>query len=374
MRVLGISPLDKDSTATFMEDGRVVFACAEERLSRVKLQDGFPARAVKLGFERTGWSPDSIDVVAYAFFDGDGEAALIRAALEEDGQVHRSNCTAGSLRRFYDVSHNGYHVDRTHQIPGIDREPLEFVPRKSLFKRLAYNLAARFASLDWRLHRHYFQKWAEVAIADHHLRTRQLLEGLSAYGLQGKLRRFNHHDTHAANAFYASGYDEALLVTFDGYGSGNCGGVYVGGPQGIRPLHKYRFPNSLGQFYEHVTSGLGFRPNRHEGKIVGLAAYGNPAHLRDVLAQRFDCRDGDIRIRASLNYLFTRSLAQHFAKRDVAAAYQRVLEEIGAESIRWWLRKTGMNKVAMSGGVHANVKFNQRVREIDGVESVFVFH
>ena len=54
MRVLGISPLDKDSTVSFMEDGRVVFACAEERLSRVKLQDGFPHRAMKLGLERTG--------------------------------------------------------------------------------------------------------------------------------------------------------------------------------------------------------------------------------------------------------------------------------------------------------------------------------
>ena len=71
MRVLGISPLDRDATASFLEDGRVIFACGEERLSRVKLQDGFPARAVELGLKATGWSPESIDAVAYAFFDGD---------------------------------------------------------------------------------------------------------------------------------------------------------------------------------------------------------------------------------------------------------------------------------------------------------------
>src|SRR5262245_60906981 len=118
MRVLGISPLDKDATATFLEDGRVVFACAEERLSRVKLQDGFPGRAVKLGFERTGWGPASIDVVAYAFFDGDGEAALIRQALEKDARAHRSDCTAGSLRRLRTVMSNGYHNDRSVPIPG----------------------------------------------------------------------------------------------------------------------------------------------------------------------------------------------------------------------------------------------------------------
>jgi len=57
MKVIGISPLDKDATVSFMEDGEIVFACGEERLSRVKLQDGFPARAMKMGFARTGWKP-----------------------------------------------------------------------------------------------------------------------------------------------------------------------------------------------------------------------------------------------------------------------------------------------------------------------------
>src|SRR5207249_11845873 len=97
MRVLGISPLDKDATVSFLEDGRVVFACAEERLSRVKLQDGFPHRAVRLGLGRTGWDPASIDVVAYAFFDGAEEARLMRAALRRDARVNRPGATAASL-------------------------------------------------------------------------------------------------------------------------------------------------------------------------------------------------------------------------------------------------------------------------------------
>src|SRR5438270_71555 len=83
-------------------------------------------------------------------------------------------------------------------------------------------LVARFPRLDWWLHRHYFRKYVAEATADHQRRTQELQEGLAAFGLEGKLRRFNHHDTHAANAFYASGYPEALLVTLDGYGSGNC--------------------------------------------------------------------------------------------------------------------------------------------------------
>lgn len=373
MRVLGISPLDKDATASFLEDGRVVFACGEERLSRVKLQGGFPHRSVRLGLEKTGWDPAAIDAVAYAFFDGEGEGRLMRQALDKDAQVHRSDCTAASLQRLRAACSNGYAVDRTQLIPGLPTEQAEFMPRKSLIKRSIYTWTAASPWLDWQNHRRLFRHWVKESAADHARYTRELLAGLTEYGLEKKLRRFHHHDTHAANAFYASGFDRALLVTFDGYGSGCCGGVYTGGPAGITLLHRFDFPNSLGHFYEQVTSGLGFKPSRHEGKIVGLAAYGQPEHLRQVLLERFECEEGDIRIRAGMNTFFVRALADRFAKRDVAAAYQRVLEEVGATTIRYWLRKTGLTQVAVSGGVHANVKLNQRIREIDGVEAIFVY-
>lgn len=356
-----------------MEDGHVLFACGEERLSRIKLQSGFPDRAVQLGLERTGWDPATIDVVAYAFFDGNGEASRIANSFDLDNKVHKPNATSASLNAYHKASRSAYKVDRRQAIPGFTSEQHEFVPSKPLWKRLVYELTCRFPQFDWRLHRKYFREWLRTATEDHYLRTRQLEEGLARFNLTGKLKRFDHHDTHAANAFYGSGFDQALLVTFDGYGSGNCGGIYVGDASGVRPAQKFPFPNSLGIFYEHVTSALGFRPNRHEGKIVGLAAYGDPNILRETLRNRFLCESGNMQIRAGLNYLFTRCLAQHFAKRDVAAAYQRVLEEIGVETVRYWLQKTGLKKIAMSGGVHANVKFNQRLREIPEVDEVFVY-
>lgn len=373
MRVLGISPLDKDATVSFLEDGRVVFACAEERLSRVKLQDGFPYRALELGLARTGWEPASIDAVAYAFFDGQTEARLIRRAYDLDRKAHAPESTAESLGRLREALATDPTPDRRVPIPGFERERDEYMPRKSWFKQSVYDFVARSPRLDWAAHRHLFRRWMRAASADHAVRTRQLLVGLAQYGLTDKLRRCHHHDTHAANAFYASGFDQALVVTFDGYGSGCAGGVYVGDAAGLRPLRRFDFPNSLGLFYEQVTSGLGFRPSRHEGKIVGLAAYGNPDVLRAVLRARFDCADGDVRTRAAFDHYFTRELAQRFAKRDVAAAYQRVLEDVATEAIGYWRDKTGLTKVALSGGVHANVKLNQRVREIEGVEQVFVY-
>ena len=373
MRVLGISPLDKDATVSFVEDGRVLFACGEERLSRKKLQDGFPHRALQLGLEKTGWEPDSIDAVAYAFFDGDGEEKLIRKALVGDAEAHNPECTRDALAALRAATESGYAVDRSWRIPGLDTEESEFVGRKSWWKRLIYSGIASRPKWDWLAHRHNFKQWAKVAIADHHRWTKELSAGLSQYGLHDKLHRYRHHDSHAANAFYASGFHESLLVTIDGYGSGCCGGIYVGDDHGIRQLHSFDFPGSLGIFYEHVTSALGFTAGRHEGKVVGLAAYGDPSVLRDVLLSRFECVDGDIRIRGSMNYYIARAMSQRFAKRDIAAAYQYVLEDVTKRTVDYWVQKTGLSNVAVSGGVNANVKLNQRIREISGVQSVFVY-
>jgi len=373
MRVLGISPLDKDATASFMEDGQVVFACGEERLSRVKLQDGFPHRAVRMGLARTGWDPLSIDAVAYAFFDGEGETSLLQQALAEDARIHASDCTRASLAQLRHASNNGYHLDRSQRIPGLPTEESEFMPRKFWLKRTLYNRTAASSFLDWHTHRHFFRQGVRIASADHHRWTRELLAGLREYGLHDRLRRFHHHDSHAANSFYGSGFDQALIVTLDGYGSGAAGGIYLGGALGIKLLHRFPFPNSLGHFYEQVTSALGFKPCRHEGKIVGLAAYGDPRHLKDILLERFVCTQGDIRMRAALNPLLSRVLSARFAKRDVAAAYQHVLEEVAKVTVAYWLQKTGMRNVVVSGGVHANVKLNQRIRELPGVEAIFVY-
>lgn len=373
MRILGISPLDKDSTVSFMEDGRIVFACGEERLTRVKLQSGFPHRALALGLETTGWDPESIDAVAYAFFDGAEEARLIRLAEQADNGFQSTTRLRPSAAAYRRLRSESYQLDRTVQIPGIRDESDEFMGGKAWWKRSIYDAVARYERLDLAMHRRYFRQWVSDAISDHQRWSDELEGELDRIGLRHKLQRFHHHDTHAANAFYASGFGDALCLVLDGYGSGCCGGIYRATAGGLENLHRYRFPHSLGIFYEQVTSGLGFRPGRHEGKIVGLAAYGHPDLLKDLLLARFDTQDGDIRIAGSQNYLTTRAMGLHYAKRDIAAAYQHVLEWVACESTRYWLKKTGLKRVVMSGGVHANVKLNQRIFELDEVDEVFVY-
>ena len=225
MRVLGISPLDKDATASFLEDGRIVFACGEERLSRVKLQEGFPHRAIRMGLERTGWSPESIDVVAYGFFDGDREAELIAKSVARDADAYRRGDSASSVATIKAALRRGYRVDRSTRIPGLESEDDEFVAKKPWLKRVVYRSLLASPTLDWVAHRRGLGEWVQAACADHRERTLQLAAGLAEFGWGAKLKRYHHHNTHAANAFYASGFDQALIVTLDGYGSGSAGGV-----------------------------------------------------------------------------------------------------------------------------------------------------
>ena len=373
MRILGISPLDKDSTVSFVEDGKVVFACGEERLSRTKQQSGFPSRALELGLTFTGWQLSDLDAVAYAFFDGKEEARLIHESAEASRQVD-SKPSLNSSAEKYRLAKSA-HATSTPSglIPGLKNPRDEFVAAKPWWKRFAYERAADNPTLGQRVHAYYYRDWIKTAVREHAKWSNLLEQELTKLGLHEKLHRYHHHDTHAANAIFASGFDDALVMALDGYGSGCCGGIYTAGDDGIQNVHRYAFPYSLGIFYEQVTSALGFRPSRHEGKIVGLASYGDPAILADVLLSRFDLADGDIKIHSAQNVLLGRALSGHFRKQDIAAAYQFALEKVATESLAYWLKKTGRTRLVVSGGVHANVKLNQRLFEVDGVEEIFVY-
>src|SRR4030095_1582748 len=273
MKVLGISPLDKDSTVTLVEDGVITYAAAEERLTRVKLQDGFPWQALANALECTGTTVDAIDRVVYPFLTCDEETRLFeknlakeRDFLDETGE----NATSDELRQ----AKARIPRDRP-QVPGLI-EPNERL-EKGLLKSLAYRLLASEGVVSRNVAKRGSERWGREASAFHY-RWQQDLEGaLGELGLLDKLKRVEHHASHAANAFYTSGFDEALVVTLDGYGSGLAGSINVGRGGRLARIHGQEYPHSLGTFYESVTSALGFTPSRHEGKIVGVAGYGEPA-------------------------------------------------------------------------------------------------
>jgi carbamoyltransferase len=369
LKILGLSPLDKDATASLVEDGRVLFAAGEERYSRVKQHAGFPHKAIEAALNATGTDPDEIAEVAYPFLPWDKETELIDRAIRDE-RAFQGGFREPDLQAALQKAQQRVPV-RSAAIHGLaaPNEKME----KGLAKEFFYRVAGGSALFGRRFARAQSRDWARRASGDHRRYQEELEAGLSKLGLLPKLRRAEHHLSHAANAYLASGFDRALVVTIDGYGTGLAGSVSLGEGGKLKRLHNLAFPHSLGTFYEMVTSSLGFHPDRHAGKIVGLAAWGDPAILSDVLLGRIEQAPGDFRILDNLNVYFSRHLASRFPKIDVAAAWQHVLEVVAVNLVRHWVRETKCDAVVLSGGVTANVKMNQRLHEIDEVERTFVY-
>jgi len=367
MNILGISPLDKDSTACLVIDGEIVAAIAEERISRVKIHSGFPYKAIEQLLDMQQFSADDIDLVVYAFEDWEDETALMRDALDAHNELENRTSTDTLSNTMSNIP---IQPSRTYGIPGLDESAL-YMKKGALYKT-AYKILSTNTLASNFFSKHESKKWLKSASAEHQRWSHELHAGLEHFGLTNKLRRIEHHLTHAANAYYTSGFDQALIVTLDGYGSGLGGSVSIGKGSSIERIHSLPYPTSLGEFYERVTSSLGFKPGRHEGKIVGLAAYESPDILFNTVHQFFEGNGATLRYRQPHNFAHSRYLSTQFAKPTVAAAYQKVLEQVATDYIKPFLIETGMKNVVLSGGVVANVKANQRIFEIDGVDSIFV--
>ena len=369
MKILGISPLDKDASASLVEDGRLLFGAGEERFSRVKQHAGFPALAIRAALEATNTDPAELDQVAYPFLTSEREAKHIRDAMTSERSLARDGASASELKRLITAAKTRV-PERSAPVHGLASANQRV--ERPLFKRLAYELLG-VSSLSTKVALRHSASWAERAIQEHARWSEELLTGLKELGLENKVKRYEHHLSHAANAYLASGFDRALVLTLDGYGSGLAGSVGVGEGGHLKRQHGLRFPYSLGTFYEMVTSALGYHPDRHAGKIVGLAAYGDPAILDEVISHRFHHEGGGFRIDQNLNPFFARHLAVNFPMVDVAAAWQFVLEKVAVRLVEHWAGVLGCSNVVLSGGVTANVKMNQRIHEAEGIEGIFVY-
>lgn len=366
MIVLGISPLDQDATASLVIDGQVVFAAGEERFSRQKQHAGFPRQSIEYGLRWAGIEPKQIDQVAYAFFDAARESELMRNAVVQARQERRS--TSDRAHPFVS-SRVGKRPD--YNVPGLTS--LDQRITKTPLQRWKYKWLGRMPLAADLMNHMRGTAWARRSGGSHALWQTQLESGLADMGITAPVKRYEHHETHAANAYYPSGFDRSLVVSFDGYGSGLCGAVSLAEGNKITRLQDFRFPYSLGVFYEYFTSALGFRPDRHAGKVVGLAAYGDPDVLGPLIRSRFHVENGTYTWDQPFNPYFIFDLAARYPMVDIAAAGQAVLEQVATEVVRYWVNQTKTQAICLSGGVVANVKLNQRLFELDGINQVFVY-
>jgi carbamoyltransferase len=191
------------------------------------------------------------------------------------------------------------------------------------------------------------------------------------------VRNYNHHLCHALSAYYTSGFDSALALTLDGGGDGSCSHAYIGEGPSMRRLFSLDSFHSIGNFYAYVTYLCGFKPAIHEGKITGLAAYGNPEY--EELFSRLICyRDGQI-LNAGNLYRWSaireirRMLPASFKMEDLAASIQTVLEKIALNYVRHWMAQSGAKNLAVAGGVFSNVRLNQLIAALPEIANFYVF-
>jgi carbamoyltransferase len=333
MRILGISD-HIISGAAIIEDGRVLAAVNEERLVRKKMVMGFPRKSIQAVFELTKLQPQQIDYVAIASKRGH------------------------FLNDYVDFDAGTFRLDRG------------FV--KNLFMSVGSGLS--FLRDELPILERLYYELREPAYTHRRRSVKKVLQ--DEFDLHCPLEFIEHHFAHACSAFYSSGYDDALVVTMDASGDGASSHVYQVDKGKWHFLHRIASFDSLASYYAYVTHICGFTAGKHEGKITGLAAYGQP-HYSDVLDKFIAYRNGTV---VNIGKVFYNSalkklretLPADFSKEDLAATVQTTAEKIAAQYIQHWLGKTNSTKVALAGGLFANVKINQRVHELPGVQSVFI--
>ncbi len=203
----------------------------------------------------------------------------------------------------------------------------------------------------------------------------------------------DHHQSHAASAFYCSPFDSAAVLTIDGVGEWACGSIGLGQGSRLTQSREIRFPHSLGLLYSTFTAFLGFEVNEGEYKVMGMAAYGIPRYTEEVRKILKVYADGslwlDLRYFAfhhSTDRSFSRKFTEVFGpprdpKRsedldpkycDIAASIQKVTEEVVVAMARQALRETGQERLCYAGGVALNSVANWRILQETPVKDLFI--
>jgi carbamoyltransferase len=312
------------------------------------------------------------------------------AALVIDGRI----VAAAQEERFSRIKHDdGFPqqaVDFCLAEAGIDAGDLDWVGfyDKPLlkFERLLETYLA-FAPRGFRAFRRALPAWAGEKL---------FLPKVLSRGLGDRYRkRFvftEHHESHAASAFFPSPFEEAAILTLDGVGEWATASYGVGRGNRIHLTHQMRFPHSLGLLYSAFTYYCGFKVNSGEYKLMGLAPYGQPRYADLILKHLLDLKpDGSFRLDMQyFNYcqgltmtsrrfdrLFggpARSPESPITERhmDLAASIQQVTEEVMLRTVRHLVEKTGQKNLCLAGGVALNCVANGRVLRETPIDNIWI--
>jgi carbamoyltransferase len=342
VNILGISAFYHDSAACLLVDGEIVAAAQEERFTRIKHDHNFPTNAVRYCLSEADISANDLDYVG--FYD--------KPLLKFD-----------RLLETY-----------------LDYAPAGF---PSFLKAMPLWMKEKLWMPDL-----IRTEMATAGGADDHRAAKK-----AGKKFEWKLLFGDHHESHAASAFYPSPFEEAAILTIDGVGEWATSSLGIGRGNEITLMKELRFPDSLGLLYSAFTYYTGFKVNSGEYKVMGLAPYGEPKYvslIKDKIAEVRD--DGSIRMNheyfsysaglrmtnAAFDRIFDgrpRRPESRVTQRemDLACSIQVVTEEAMLKMARFAHKETGgMKRLCMAGGVALNCVANGRILREGPFEAIWI--
>jgi carbamoyltransferase len=331
MRILGLSAFYHDSAAALVEDGNIIAAAQEERFTRKKHDARFPRNAMRYCLEAAGVGLDEVDYVV-----------------------------------FYDK-------------PFLK------------FERLLETYLA-FAPNGFRSFRMAIPLWLREKLFQKQLLRDELKEFSPDYDSATRLLFGEHHQSHAASAFFPSRFDEAVILVMDGVGEWATTSVGFGRGNHLEMVRELHFPHSLGLLYSAFTYYTGFKVNSGEYKVMGLAPYGEPKYAGLILDKMMDIKpDGTFRLDQSYfdyctglrmtNGSFDKLLGAPARKpeepltqrhMDLAASIQAVTEEVVLRLTRGLAAETGIKNLCLAGGVALNCVANGKVLRDGKFDNIWI--
>jgi len=310
-----------DSSACIARDGDLLFAVAEERISRIKHDAGFPHNAIRACLNFAGVRPDQLDAVC--------------AGWPAPHQMLLSDLSSFAKGQFPFTYENFLNVTRSYA---------SMAHQNGGFKRFTY---------------HFGPTKAQMRFVDHHL-------------------------AHAISAYSYGGFDKAAVVVMDGRGAWEASSIWYGHDGKLDPVLTIPWPNSLGLFYAQFTQYLGFVPNSDEWKVMGLAPYGSPeVNLSEFISFNhetyrvnapllFERNNGTSAIAKRLGPERTPESEIDETFKNIAFAVQDACEAAMLALVKLATEKTGCRNVCLAGGVALNSKANGKIQASGIVDHIFV--
>jgi len=338
MIILGINAYHGDASAAIVVDGKLVAAAEEERFNRIKHSAGFPVKAIEYCLKEASATLKDVDYIAIS--------------RKPSANLHRK---------------------------------ITFMLLKGsiLNKMLKQRLANAAKILDIK----------NIIAANFHIPIKEI---------RATVHRVEHHLAHAASAFYVSPFEEATIVTIDGFGDFCSTTIGYGKDKKIFLEEKIIFPHSLGIFYTAFCQFLGFRKYGDEGKVMGLAPYGEPIFfdkMKEILLSRENSFELNLEYfihhsdgvdmtwesgSPQISTIYSNRFTKEFGKprepneplldhhKNIAASMQLALEDAAFSIIKYAIKKRGIRNLSLAGGVAFNSVMNGKIKDKAEVEELFI--